>query len=475
MKILLILPPETHFIREPPLVQPPLGLLYLASALEKEGHKVEILDCVVENWRRITRFKKFFHVGLDWKAIERRIQISKPDMVGISCLFTCQLNNALTVAKIAKEVVDVPVVMGGAHPSALPKEILQDKNVDYVIIGEGEQSLIQLIRGEQASLIDGIGYRHGKEICVNQKTRYIKNLDELPFPARHLVPMKEYFKAQMTHASYSKRQPATSMITSRGCPKNCIFCSIHAVWGYKWRARSPTNVVDEIETLVQSYGIQEIHFEDDNLTLNRERMNKICLEILNRKIDISWTTPNGVVVENLTPTLLALMKKSGCYALSLGIESGNEYILNRVIKKGLKLQMVERVVKWAKETGIETYGFFVLGVPTETKGTIKDTIDFAKKLDLDLASFFVATPYPSTELYNLCKEKGYLRWDGNPIRLTPSQPVIETEMLKQKDLARLQKKAYIEFELHRLLKHPIRYFTRPRSLKRIVRNLKVRI
>jgi len=475
MKILLILPPETHLITEAPIVQPPLGLLYLASVLQKEGHYVEILDCIVENWRTIVRRKKFVHIGIDWKEIERRVRASNPDMVGISCLFTCQLDNALTIAKIVKETINVPVVMGGSHPSALPKETLQNKNVDYVIIGEGENSFAQLIKGEPVSLIDGIGYRVREEIRVNPKRRYIENLDELPFPARHLVPMKEYFRANMTHASYSKRQPATSIITSRGCPKKCVFCSIHTIWGYEWRARSPKNVVDEIETLIQNYGMQEIHFEDDNLTLNGTRMKEICLEILKRKIDISWTTPNGVAIETLTPELLALMKKSGCYALSLGIESGNEYILNSVMKKGLKLETVERVIKWAKEAEIETYGFFVLGVPTETRETIEDTIRFAKKLDLDLASFFVATPYPGTDLYEVCREKGYLKWNGNPVTLTPTQPVIETEMLEQKDLANLQKKAYIEFEVHRLLNHPIRYFTKPRSLKRIIQYLKVRL
>jgi len=474
MKVLLIYPPETFPVGECYWVHPPLGLAYIAAVLEKAGHRVNILDSVAEKWRRANQDSEgdLYHVGLSWDELKERVASLGPDLVGVSCPFSAQSENAHRVAKIVKDVdADIPVVFGGAHTSALPVQTLKDPNIDFVIIGEGECTILAVVdmlerKEGRSNVIDGLGYKEKDgEIKINHKTKYI---EALPFPARHLLPMREYFKARKTRLS--RRQPVTTMITSRGCPKRCTFCSIHSVWGYRWRARSPKNVVDEIEHLIEEYGVKEIHFEDDNLTLDKRRMTEICDEMVDRGLDVAWTTPNGVAVDTLDKKLLFRMKAAGCYALFFGIESGNSYVLNKVIRKGLSLERVRKVVGWTREAGIDAYGYFVIGMPGETRKTLQDTLNFAKSLDLDVAWFLIATPYPGTELFETCKSNGYLK-NRSPSRLKPRYASIETDHLSAEYVEKFQKRAYMEFELHKFLKHPLRYFRRPHESKWIVRNL----
>ena len=279
----------------------------------------------------------------------------------------------------------------------------------------------------------------------------------------------ELTKELKTDEFFGKRVPYTEMITSRGCPNRCVFCVIHKMCGGFWRARSPKNVVDEIELLFEKYGVKEIHFVDDNLTLDKHRMEEICDEILHRGLDISWATTNGVHVNTLDEALLRKMKKAGCYSLCIGIESGNPYVLNQLIKKGISLEKVSEVVKSTKRVGMDVNGFFVLGFPGETRKTIEDTIQFAKSLDLDGAYFSIATPYPGTELYDQCTSKGYIMNDS-PLKLKQAYANITTEVLSTAEVEHLRKKAYSEFRLNRILKHPARLLRR-RELGRHFKHL----
>jgi len=214
--------------------------------------------------------------------------------------------------------------------------------------------------------------------------------------------------------------------------------------GRHWRPRSPDNVIDEIEHLVKDYGVKEIHFEDDNLTFDRERARLIFQGIIERGLDITWTTPNGVAVWKLDDELLKLMKKSGCYQINLGIESGNEQVLRKIIRKPFKLEKVRDIVEKIRENGIWAHGFFILGMPGETKQTITDTIIFATSLNLDSASFFIATPYPGTELYDICKENGYIQdYDMRDLRVQSS--MISTKEFTSDELLKLQSLAYKRF------------------------------
>ena len=454
LKVLLIYPPSSLASYERPIVVPPLGLAYIGAVLEKAGHKVEILDTIALNWRTPIKIGNRVHLGQKWGDISDEIKRSKPDAVGISCPFSCQSDNAHKVAELVKEYdADVPVIMGGAHPSTLPKRVLQDQNVDYVVIGEGELTMLNLLKTLSTGAfneIDGFAYREEGKTVINPKKRFINDIDSLPFPARHLLPMNEYFNAEAPHGPELMRKPFTSMITSRGCPFNCVFCSIHSIWGHKWRARNADNVVLEIEHLIDVYQIREIHFEDDNLTLDKRRMEKICDLILDRGLDVRWFTPNGVAIWTLDKNLLEKMKKSGCYKLCFGIESGCPQTL-QFIKKPINLTHARQVIHWANDVGIWTHGFFVIGFPYETKEAIYETLRFAVESDLDFASFFIATPLPGTRLLEIVKKEGLIENALNWADLDVFNATLNTKFFTVEEINSLQRNLYVSFLRKRIL------------------------
>lgn len=455
LKILLIYPPFSLGSYERPIVVPPLGLAYIGAVLEKAGYKVEILDTIALNWRNPVKIKDKIHLGQKWRDISDEIKRSKPDVVGISSPFSCQSENAHKVAELVKAYdTDVPVVMGGAHPSTLPKRVLQDQNVDYVVIGEGEATMLNFLErwsnGTPMNNIDGFAYKESGEIVTNPKKKFIEDIASLPLPARHLLPMSEYFNAKAAHGPDLMRNPFTSMITSRGCPLNCVFCSIHNIWGHKWRARSPENVLLEIEHLVDTYNIREVHFEDDNLTLDKRRMEKICDMILDRGLDIKWTTPNGVAIWTLDKNLLEKMKKSGCYKLCFGIESGDPETL-AFIGKPVDLTHARKVIHWANELGIWTHGFFVVGFPYESKASIDRTLRFAIQSDLDFASFFIATSLPGTRLLEIVKKEGLIENDPNWADQDVFNAALNTKFFTTEEINSLQRNLYVSFLRKRTL------------------------
>ena len=469
---MLIQPPTTFRKKEIVQVTPPLGILYLAAVSEIEGHTVKVLDTVIEGYNRIQtidELQNYISCGLSYKKILERVKNFKPDVVGITCPFTLMWRSAAEVAKLIKEYdSEVPVIAGGMHPSAVPDEVLLDKNVDFVVIGEGEVTFVKLLETLEKGNVNpqkirGLAFKDGNQIVRTLSREPIANLDALPFPARHLVPMDGYMKVGLSHGGL-RRKRYTSVITSRGCPGRCVFCSIHVIWGRNWRARSPENVVNEIEYLTEKYNVREIHFEDDNLTLNKKRIKEICSLILERKLDISWTTPNGVAIQTLDKELLRKMRQSGCFQLNFGIESGNSKILHQVIKKPINLDYTRRVIKYAGDLGIWTHGFFIIGLPDETMKTIRDTINFAKSTDLDSANFFIATPYPGTELYEICKSKGYIPEDFHYERLRVQDAIVKTGFLTSDELLELQRKAYCEFAQSRIIRE-VRSFSFLKKLK----------
>lgn len=469
MRVLLIVPPDLCLPGDEYFAMFPLGLGYLAAALEKEGHEVQVLDSQIEN-QNPTLVDGFYHVGLSWNEIKERIKKINPDFVGISCLFTSQSNQMHKVAEIVKSVKDIPVIVGGVHPTALYDKVMEDKNIDYIILGEGEISLSKLIKGADKKKIDGLVYREKGKVKKNPKVKFIEDLDSLPFPARHLFQMEKYIYSLRNHATFAKRTPIATVLTSRGCPFDCIFCSIHGVCGYKWRPRDPYKVVDEIEFLVKNYGIKEIHFEDDNLTVDKKRAGIICDEIIKRKLDITWTTPNGVRIDTLDEELLMKMKKSGCYLLFVGVESGNQYVLDKLINKKLSLKKVEEINKLIKKVGIKRIAFFVMGTPGETKEHIKDSIKFMLKLDLDDIFLSIVSPYPGSKLYEKSIEKGWLvNQDFSKIR--PKYGNIKTEFLTPKEVEKLRNIMYIKHTLAKFIRHPSKIFAK-KQLEKIKRYTK---
>lgn len=457
-KILLINPPLT--IREWDLKGKacvfPLGLAYLAAVLEKEWD-VTILDCILEGYSTVIKVREgWFRHGLSFKEIKNRIEMLTPHIVGITSMFTDQTDNVHQLCRLIKEIdSDILTVLGGAHPSSNPQMVMEDRNVDFLILGEGEDSFLQFLESvkkeKEFFSIDGLVYRDNGRIKVNPKTRFIENIDRIPFPARHLLPFEEYLSiGRPTSASTVKVKGATTMITSRGCPARCIFCVINAVWGYKYRARSPENVLAEIKHLVERYRVNEIHFEDDNVTFDRDRMERICDGIIEQGLKIRWATPNGIALWSLDEDLLVKMRESGCYKLNVAIESGDEYVLNKLIRKPLKLSKVKSLIGKMKELGIETYGFFVIGCPGENKEQMQRTIDFACELGLDGAQFAIMTPYPGTPLWKLCEEKGYLKKDLQmKDLLVHGNCNIATPDFTPEEIIEIQRRAYSIFEYRR--------------------------
>ncbi len=464
MKLLLIRPGFSIFERERLSIAPPLGLAYIAAVMESEGHKVEILDGIAFNWKNSISTEKngesLKYYGPTDEGLMEVIRKSAPELVGISCLASMYAQEAHHVAHIVKLAdKDIKVVFGGVHPSALPRETLKDPNVDYVVIGEGEKAATDLANrleeGQDVSSIDGFAFKSNNGVIVNPKTKFIEDLDTIPFPARHLLPMEEYFKASKSVASHGGPTGlrATSMVTSRGCPGRCVFCSTHSIWGYKWRARTPHNVVDEIEFLVGKYKIQSIYFEDDNLTLDRKRVEKICDEIMNRNIKITWDCPNGVAVNTLTPDLIRKMKNAGCRGLAFGIEHGDPEMRRKVVCKPIETGHVKKIVNSCRQVGIQTTGFFIIGLPSETEETYKQTVEFAKETNFDVASFFIALPLPGSNLFEYAVKKYNITdlddFSSSMRMYGPTIPVL-TDSFSSEDLIKLQKEAYKKFFYHKI-------------------------
>jgi len=430
------------------MVYPPIGIAYVAAVLERQ-HKVSIIDSPTEGWRNLEQIDETnYRIGLANKEISDRIERLSPDIVEINIPFSGWSKAAFEVASVAKSVdKDIITVLDGLHPSARPVECLSNPNIDFVVRGEAEYTMLELVGAleqgitEDLKKIEGIGFiKNGKTVITPPRPE-IQDLDALPFPARHLLPMNIYFdavKENPIRGEISKRY--TIMMTSRGCPHECIFCSNHIVMGKTWRGRSPENVVDEIEQVVNTYSIKQIDFFDDNMTLIKKRVENICDLIVKRGLDIDWYVPTGVRADTLDEELLRKMKVSGCKGIRVAPESGVQRVVNQIIKKNLALEDVEKAVVLAKKVGIKVGVFFIFGLIGETKEDMKETIKYAyklKKLGANSFQFSIATPLYGTELYEQAKRGGFLREGFSDEALAAAEPLIETEEFTADDLREL--------------------------------------
>lgn len=359
-------------------IYPPLGIAYIAAVLERHGYNVKVLDVQALN--------------LTSEESRKVILNEKANVVGITTM-TPTFKGALEAARFAKESGAI-VVVGGPHVEIYPKEILSHDFIDYAIGGEAEYTMLELIRAiknkKPIEKIRGLVFRKNKEVIVNSPT-IIKNLNELPFPARHLLPMERY------DCIITKR-PVTTMITSRGCPFHCGFCFKQAS-DKLHRTRSAKNVVKEIEYCIKKYKVKEVMFYDDTFTIKRQHVTDICNGILKKGLKIEWEAPTRVDCIDLE--LLKLMKKAGCIRLRFGVESGDPRILN-LMRKNPGISRIKKVFRWTNMAGIETFAYFIIGYYSDTPESIRNTIDLAKELNPDWAMFTIATPLPSTNLFDLC-------------------------------------------------------------------------
>jgi len=375
---------------------PPISLGYLAQTI-KEKHNVKILDCLKE--------------GLD---VHETADIAKDyDIVGIT-LFTKDLALCKQYLQtIRTKNKDIITFLGGPHPSAVPKETLDffGDLVNLIFVGESEISFPQVIDYYEKSTpsletIEGICYKT-KGGYVIKKPIIVENIDNFKIAWELLLP-NTYPMAP--HGAFFKQFPVAPIITSRGCPYHCTFCGGHIISGRKIRQRSIDNVIEEISLLCNTYGVKEIHIEDDNFTFNKKYVLDFCNRLKNEFPHITWTCPNGVRIDTLDEEMVKAMKDSGCYALSLGIESGSDRVL-KMMKKSLSLAKIKEKIDILKKFDIDINAFFILGYPGETKEDIKKTIALSLSLPLKRASFANYQPLPGTELYHELLQKGLLKID----------------------------------------------------------------
>jgi magnesium-protoporphyrin IX monomethyl ester (oxidative) cyclase len=424
----------------------------VAAVLEKKGHMVMIIDSPTEGWENLEELDATkYRVGLNAEVIAGRIRDFKPDVVIVEIPFSGWSKTAFEVVSTAKRVKgDTVVVVFGLHPSSRPEACLTDSEADFAVVGEPEVTIDELIDALQTKkanvqTINGLGYRENGKITLTAKRAFIQDLDTLPLPARHLLPMKVYAEAVKQNPLRGEiTKPYTIVVTSRGCPFNCVFCTHCIVWGKQWRPRSPKNVVDEVEHVIKTYGIKQIDFADDNMTWNRERMAQICDLIVERGLKFDWFTPNGVRADTLDEALLRKMKKAGCKKIRVAPESGVQRVVTDIAKKSLDLKKVEDAIVAAKKVGIKVGCFFVMGLIGETKADIEETIRYAyklKSLGAESFVFSIAMPLYGTAFYEQAKAGGYIRDGFCDYALAATEPLVETPEFTAEEIAELCMKA----------------------------------
>lgn len=364
---------------------PPLGLAYVAAVLEKSGYPVEIYDNYL----------------LERPIEEVKVEIKKrqPEIVGITCS-SLTYNRCIETAKAVKEACPTcKVVVGGPHPSYMPETMLEHQEIDYVVMGEGEQAMVQLAAAiKQGALDNIIGKIPGVACRINDQMvktepEFINDLDTVPFPARHLLPMKMYDRI----LPYVDVKPVDTMSILRGCPYQCAYCETRELWGTACRAFSPQRVIDEIKNMTDNYGTKGIYFVGDNFTINKKRTTELCSLIKKNKLDIKWTCETRADLVN--KELLVEMKSAGCQTMFFGVESGSPRIQQK-LNKNIDLQEVKRTFELCKQVGIQTATSFMLGIPGETVEDMHATFKFAKALNADLCMFNIYVACPGSKLYD---------------------------------------------------------------------------
>ena len=434
MRILLINPPsENNLPSEVPTIvneergyNPPLGLMYIASYVKKySDHEITIIDSQVEE------------LSLD--QLKERIRICDPDVIGMTVMsFT--LIDCLKVADASRKInKDVIIVLGGPHPNLYPNETINLRNIDFLVLGEGEINFLDLMNNlRNPENVKGIVYKDGNKAIITESSKLIDNLDAVPFPDRRMTPYKRYTSL------LAKNNYITTMITSRGCPYKCIFCDRPHL-GKVFRARSAKNVVQEIKECY-GIGITEILIYDDTFTIDRKRVVDICNLIIKSRMKISWDI--RARVNTVDFPLLKLLKKAGCDRIHYGVEAGNDDIL-RILQKGITKKQVKEAFALTKKADIQTLAYFMIGSPRETKETILESINFAKELDPDYVHFTITTPFPGTYLYYLGLKEKIIKNDvWKEFAKNPKKnfiPPLWEENMDREELIILLRRAYKDF------------------------------
>ena len=369
---------------------PPIGLMYVGAALERSGFQVQMLDNYL--------LKKSI------EEIKQIIVKIDPQIVGITCGSATYPRTVETAKAIKQVKPDCKIVVGGWHASYMPDSLLSNPEIDYVIMGEGERAMTELAsaltnKNEKAiPSIAGLSFRESS-LNVKNQPKFIENMDEIPYPARHLLPLELYDRT----IEFLNAEPADVMSVSRGCVFDCGFCETRKLWGNMCRAFSPKRIIGEIKDLQSRYGTKGIYFINDNFTLRKKETSDLCNLMIAEKLDLEWVCDTRVDLVN--DELLALMAKAGCKTIWFGVESASERVLKR-IGRNTKLQQVEDAFKLCKKNHIKTACSFMLGLPDETLADMEASLKFAKRIDPDWCQFNTFIAYPDSRLYNELLESG---------------------------------------------------------------------
>lgn len=464
--VLLVNPPITHAQRTGPLGpiiknlyfnSPPLGIAYIAGYLESKGVRVGLMDAAVE--------------GLSPEETVERIRQWQPDILGLTSTsnFFC---NALELGRTMKqESPGLTTVLGGPHVSSQAVEAMDHNCFDFACIGEGEHTTLELIRAlaDRSDLgeVRGIAYRSNGDVRLTERRPLVAPLDELPAPARHLLPLTQYV-AQPNDGPFL---PKMAMISSRGCPFKCTFCD-HGTYGNTYRSFSAPRIVDEMEELVTRYGARDIAFVDSLFMISDKRVRGIVSEINDRGIKVHWTCT--IRANIATPELLAMMKAAGCWRVRIGVESGNQHVLD-FIKKEVTKEDIRQVAAAANNLGLHPKAFFMIGHPTESESTIQDSIDFAKSLPLTDITVQINTPLPGAPQYEIFEQYGESVSD-NLEDYTFWQPVFIPEGMTREKLETMFRRFYLSFYLRPIIiwRH-LKMLKRPSDIPRYIRALSLLI
>jgi anaerobic magnesium-protoporphyrin IX monomethyl ester cyclase len=406
----------------------PLGPAYIAASLEEAGFEVKVVDLTFSIEGR-------YDVGRVAKAILNL----EPGVVGISS-FTSTITSAYTIANaVKKKAKDLPIVIGGPHASALPHRTLEEcPAVDAAIIGEGEYAFRDFTRhlfdkGRQRAPVDlkGVVFRRGSQLLGDPKPVYIEELDRLPFPARHLFNLKKY--AESSYYFDAKQVPVTSIVTSRGCPYGCLYCS-RTSSGHRFRVRSPENVVRELEWL-KNAGFNEVQIVDDDFTEDRERVLELCRLIKAKGLDMSFNLLGGIRVDKVDEELLSTMYDAGCYVIHFGVESGDDQVL-KYNRKGVTSTQIKNAIHLAKRRGYKVIVYVIVGLPGSSIESEKRTINLLKECGPDATRVSVCTPYPGSALWGMLKDRlEDVAWErynesdvSNPIYISGDQTKAQLQL-----------------------------------------------
>jgi radical SAM superfamily enzyme YgiQ (UPF0313 family) len=456
-EILFVVPPfEYKNIKTVSAVCPHLGVISLAAVLEQKGYSVKVLDAQA--------------LKLTFNQVISIIRKINPKIVGITSV-TAEFIQAKRLCKAIKAINNITTIVGGPHPTVMPQSCDLDE-IDYIVLGEGEETIKELVdlimkkSKQRADRIAGIGYRKNNKLHINNPRPLIENLDELPFPAYHLLPINKY----KNYAAFDDGRNFTTLITSRGCPFKCIYCTSSKVFGHRWRTMSAQKVFEWISVLYNKYNIRNIYFQDDEFTINKNRVVEFCKLLIKNKYDLKWGCLSRV--SDIGEELISFMAKAGCKEIAYGVETGYKEGLIK-IRKGITLEQVRKAVFLTNKYKITAGVSFIMGFPWETKEHLKKTIKFAKSLPADMIYFQTLIPYPETEVYDVIKNEGLLvDQDWNQYvqhSIVGTDPIIRTRYLSNKELVYWNTRAY--FETYFRPSYIMRRLKKIHNLKHLKRNI----